>query len=71
MIMRVNHSKARFRCRSTHVPNLIELVPLWSDIGATLERHWSDIGATADSDGVTCVEPNMYLEEALYIYTLS
>ena len=28
-------SKARFRRRSTHVPNLIEL-------GSTLERHWRD-----------------------------
>ena len=28
-------SKARFRRRSTHVPNLIEL-------GSTLERHWPD-----------------------------
>ena len=27
--------KARFRRRSTHVPNLIEL-------GSTLERHWRD-----------------------------
>jgi len=28
-------SKARFRRRSTHVPNVIEL-------GSTLERHWPD-----------------------------
>ena len=30
-----NESKARFRRRSTHVPNQIEL-------GSTLERHWRD-----------------------------
>ena len=30
------NSKARFRRRSTHVPNLTEF-------GSTLERHWRDI----------------------------
>ena len=29
-------SKARFRCHSTHVPNLTEF-------GSTLQRHWRDI----------------------------
>ena len=36
---------AWFRRRTFHVPNLTELV-----------RLWSDTGATSDSDGVPCVE---------------
>ena len=41
-------SKAWFRRRTFHVPNLTEQV-----------RLWSDTGATSDSDGVPCVEPKL------------
>ena len=41
-------TKAWFRRRTFHVPNLTEKV-----------RLWSDTGATSDSDGVPCVEPKL------------
>ena len=35
VVIKLSKIQARFRRRSTHVPNLIEL-------GSTLERHWRD-----------------------------
>ena len=55
-------TKAWFRRRTFHVPNLTEYV-----------RLWSDTGATSDSDGVPYVEPKLSstkVRQTLSILTL-